>query len=541
VSAGVPVGGESVTSEALAPAELSHAHPAAEMLRVALPTVVTMTSYTVMQFIDGLMVSRIGADGVYLAAQGNGGIVMWLTISFVLGLTTVINTFVSQHLGAGTPAQGARYAWVGLYLSLATALPMLAMIPLLPWVFGLMGHEGRLLELETGYAQVLFAGAFLTLGARSIAHYFYGMHRPIVVMVSVLLAQVVNVVANAVLIFGPDGPGEGMSVGPFGWFFEWTGSLAAWLGIPAMGVTGAALGTVLGTAVEFLLPIAIFLGPMHKKFGTRRAWRCGWGAVKDIGRVGWPGGLMFVNEMLCWGYLMAVMLKAGGEAAAVHAAGGPGVLSAAEVSEAGVAHNAAGWIALRYMHLSFMPAVGLSIGVTALVGRCMGMGRPDLAAQRAMLGLKIGVVYMGLCAAAFVIFREPMVRLFLPEGLSAEETARLVSIGAMVMIAAAVFQVFDAIAIVLSGALRGAGDTVWPGIVTVVSSWVCIIVVGHAMIVWMPQLGSMGPWIGASLYVIVLGVLLGLRFMGGKWKRIKLVGEPQPDPGVSGGVLPGEA
>ncbi len=536
-----------------APALATHKHPAMEMLTVALPTVVTMTSYTVMQFIDGLMVSRIGADGVYLAAQGNGGMAMWLTISFTLGLTTVINTYVSQHLGAGKPERGARYAWVGLYLSLMTALPMLAVIPFLPAVFGMAGHDGRLLELESKYAQILFAGAFLTLGARSVAHYFYGMHKPLVVMSAVLLAQVVNVFANAVLIFGADGPGAGMNVGPFGWFFEWTASIAGLLGIPAMGVAGAAIGTLLGTAVEFLIPIAMFLGPMNAKYATRAAWRCGWGAFKNVLRIGWPGGLMFVNEMACWGYLMAVMLKAGGEAAAVHAAGGPGVLTPAEVSEAGVAHNAAGWIALRYMHLSFMPAVGLSIGVTAIVGRCMGMGRPDLAAQRAMLGLKIAVVYMGLCAAAFVIFREPMVRLFLPEGLSAEAASRLISIGAAVMIAAAVFQVFDAIAIVLSGALRGAGDTVWPGVATVLCSWGCIIGLGHALIVFAPQLGSMGPWIAASAFVIVLGVLLSFRFASGKWKTIKLVHDhdhpgpddgaedPRPNPGISAGNLPGEA
>ena len=91
----------------------------AEMVAVAAPTVVTMTSYTVMQFVDGMMVARIPGDGPYVAAQGNGGIAVWLFVSLAFGTMQIINTFVSQHLGAGRPARGAAYAWAGLWGSLA--------------------------------------------------------------------------------------------------------------------------------------------------------------------------------------------------------------------------------------------------------------------------------------------------------------------------------------------------------------------------------------------------------------------------------------
>lgn len=91
------------------------------------------------------------------------------------------------------------------------------------------------------------------------------------------------------------------------------------------------------------------------------------------------------------------------------------------------------------------------------------------------------------------------------------------------MIAAAVFQLFDAIAITMSGALRGAGDTVWPGVVTIVLSWVCIVGGGHLAIALVPHWGSMGPWVGASAYIILLGVFLLARFLAGNWKRIDLL------------------
>ena len=109
----------------------------------------------------------------------------------------------------------------------------------------------------------------------------------------------------------------------------------------------------------------------------------------------------------------------------------------------------------------------------------------------------------------------------------------LIAIGSKVMIAAAVFQVFDAMAITTSAALRGAGDTLWPGIATIVLSWVCIIGVGYGMVKFVPSLGSIGPWIGASLFIILLGIALSFRFVQGKWKSMTLVdsdGEPDLDP-----------
>lgn len=498
-----------------------------EMLVIAAPTVVTMTSYTVMQFVDALMVSRIEGDGPYVAAQGNGGIMAWLAISFALGVIGMVNTFVSQNLGAEKLDRCASYAWAGLWISGGWSLVLGLLIPLAPVIYGQMGHPEELLRLETQYAQIMLSGMLLTLAARSLANFFFGMHRPSVVMIAALSGNVVNVMANALLIYGPDGPPA------FVPFHAEIGAFADSLGIPALGVAGAAVGTVIGSAVELVIPLALFLGPkLNRELGTRRAWRCGLKPIRDLLRLGWPGGLMFANEMICWSYLMSVLLVRGGEA----------------VGDDPALHNTAGWIGLRYMHLSFMPAVGLSIAVSAIVGKCMGMRRPDLAAQRAWLGLGIAVVYMGVCAAAFVLFRDEMIRVFVDSDMPEEQATLLIGIGAKVMIAAAVFQVFDAVAIVISGALRGAGDTVWPGVVTVISSWICIVAGGHALLHFAPQLGSIGPWIAAAAYIVVLGVLLLARFLAGKWRSIDLVGDDdhhgpsvaQPTPAASGAAAEGD-
>ncbi|MEZ6241498.1 MAG: MATE family efflux transporter [Phycisphaerales bacterium] len=482
-------------------------HPLVEMLVIGAPTVVTMTSYTVMQFVDGMMVAHIQPPNpAYVAAQGNGGMFVWLAMAACLGLLSLINSFVSQNLGAGTPEKGAAYAWNGIWLAACASILFIPYALLMGPIFKAIHpapEQADLVRMELSYAHVLIAGAFLTLASRGLANYFFGMHKPGVVMVAVLLGNVVNVFANAVLIFGAAGAPEGT---PFREFFR---SIAQSLGVDAMGVTGAALGTVIGTAFELVIPFCVFLGPRwNTKYHTRAAWRPASKPLKDLLRVGWPAGLMMGNELVCWGMLMAWLVPMGGEAA----------------GEDPVVHNAAGWIALRYMHVAFMPAIGLSIAVSAMVGRAMGMGRPDLAAARAWLGLKVTLTYMGVCALAFVIFRGDMISVFVPSDMSPEARDAVLRVGSSIMIAAAVFQLFDACAITMSASLRGAGDTVWPGIATIVLSWSLIVGGGLLMIQVAPGLGSLGPWTGAASYIVVLGIVLLARFMQGKWRSIRLAG-----------------
>ena len=173
----------------------------------------------------------------------------------------------------------------------------------------------------------------------------------------------------------------------------------------------AAWGTVIGTAFELVIPLVIFLSSRFaREFGTRAAWRVSKRHIADIFRIGWPGALMFANEMACWTYLMVALIPKAADAA----------------GQSPVLANTAGWIGLRYMHLSFMPTVGLSIAITAIVGKCMGMNRPELAASRTWLAFRLGLAYMGLCGVGFFIFREPLVDLFVSNDTSQADREQII-------------------------------------------------------------------------------------------------------------------
>jgi len=455
--------------------------PLAEMLIIALPVIGTMVSFTLMQFVDKIYCGMLGAEA--LSAAGNGGLAAFFPVSVMMGLVGVVNTYVSQNLGAGRPERGPAYAWNAMWLALGTWLVVLVPYAVfLPEVFafmrGLMGVKAPsayVLENEAVYARILLGGMILTICARGIAQYFYGMHKPLTVAVGTVAANLVNWFMTWALVFGK-------------------------FGLPRWEVAGSAVGTVIGSVVEIAIPMAVFLsGKYHAAYQTRSAWRPSLRHMKEIWKIGWPAGLMFGNEMVCWWIFMSGFVAA-----------------------YGAAHNAASWAALSYMHLSFMPAVGLSFAITAIVGKCIGAGRKDLVPNRVFLAIGLAMAYMGTCALCFFLFRKPMMELF-SEGNSPEIHSEMIRIGGQLLILAAIFQVFDAMGITLVGALRGAGDTVWPGVMTVVLSWGVLIGGGKLAMRLFPEWESVGPWAAASLYIIMFALGLVYRFLSGKWREMKVL------------------
>ncbi|MHC4980161.1 MAG: MATE family efflux transporter [Planctomycetota bacterium] len=273
--------------------------PLREVWSIAWPSVLSMTSYTVMQFVDKLMVAQVGP--LQVAAQGNGGIWAFTPLAFALGVLTVVNTYVSQNLGAGKPENGSKYAWASFWLAIsAWVLLLVPWAIVLPWVFVTVGHGPRLVELETGYGRILLLGGVLVMASRGINNYFFGMHRPRIVTVSSIVGNLVNGLANYVLIFGSDGlPAWGLPGVP---------------GVTPMGLHGAALGTVIGTAVELAIPALVFLGPkFNAAYGTRQAWRPRLGPIRDLLRIGWPAAVQFGNEIVAWSIFMSVLVGLFGE------------------------------------------------------------------------------------------------------------------------------------------------------------------------------------------------------------------------------------
>ena len=162
-----------------------------------------------------------------------------------------------------------------------------------------------------------------------------------------------------------------------------------------------------------------------------------------------------------------------------------------------------------------MPAFGISTAVTALVGRYIGRRQPDVAMQRAHLGFALAVTYMLACAAVFFFARQQLIGFFAVD-------PDVLKLGATLLIFAAIYQLFDAMYIVYYGALRGAGDTFVPAIVTAALCWSITVLGGYLAARHAPRLGPSGPWILATIYGAILGVFMYTRFIRGRWRSINL-------------------
>jgi MATE family multidrug resistance protein len=445
-----------------------------EVLRLAAPSVLNTVSFTLMQFVDGLMVSHVGHEA--LSAQMVGGITAFTPMCFFIGLLSCVSTFAAQNLGAGRKEQAAKYGWQGLWLAWAAAIAgMVVLIAAAPWIFALFGHEPRVAAMETQYFQILVAGGGFSLSVTALGAFFMGVHRPKVPLVAGICGNAVNLGAAYVLIFGE-------------------------LGLPRLGLTGAAIGSVIGTAVQALVIFGFFaVGRYAREYEVRRQWRPEWRAMLDLVRVGSPAGGMFIADVLMWTIFMGkIMGSFGTEALAAQA------------------------ILNRYWHLCFMPAIGVSTAVTAIVGRYCGARQPRLAWRRAHAGLLLIEGYMVTAGIVIWLARDPLVGFF---NRPFDPVVQSVATGAVIFIL--VCQAFDALNVTFIGALRGAGDTLWPGIVQTVLGYGVGLTASALVAYKMPEWGIQGPWTAASIYISVLGLVMWGRFLRGKWRTMTVI-EPAP-------------
>ena len=458
-----------------------------EVVRLAVPSILNMTSLTAMQFVDARMVAELG--GGVLGAQYIGGMSAFVTATFFMGVLSCVNTYAAQNLGANRPERSALYGWQGVWMSLAAWVLLGSLVPLAPLLFGHLPHPPEVRVMETRYFQVLTAGVGFILTARAIGHFFIGIHRPVVPLVAGVVGNAVNVLGNYLLIFG-----------------KW--------GLPALGLTGAACGTVIGAAVEAAIVLGLFLGsPDAGRFRVRRACRISWQAIRDLLRIGAPAGGMFLSEILMWLMFMAII-----------------------VGRFGRAHLDAAAILNRYLHLCFMPALGVSAANTALVGRYCGAGRPDLASRRAHAGLCLVELYMVSVGTAMWLGRGPLVAFF----NRAQDPALRAAVGQIATTAflfILVVQAFDALNVAFIGALRGAGDTFWPGVMQVGLAWGLGVGGGWLVTTLRPGWGSLGAWGVAAVYISVLGLAMWARFLSGRWRRVCAAG-PVPGPAEDAAAIP---
>ena len=379
-----------------------------EVLTLALPLVASMGSWTVMNFTDRLFLYKYSETA--MAAAFPAGMLNFTILSFPLGIASYTNTFVAQYHGAGRPNRIGLAVFQGVILGLIAIPVFLAMIPLAPYFFALAKHTPELAQQETTYYQALNLGAGAVIISGALSAFFTGRGKTWVVM----LVDVAAVLVNAMLAY------------------PWI--LGKW-GFPRMGIAGAGYATAIAQWFCILLFAALIMMPGNRRqFGVVAGLRFDAALMRRLLRFGGPNGLQFVIEVASFSVFILL------------------------VGQLGEAAMAATTLAMTVNSLVFVPMVGVGTAVSTLVGQQLGHNRDDLAARATWTSFGVAVLYTGTFALLYIFTPD----LFLLGHAASTDPAKFEPLRAAVVVLlrlVAAYCMFDAMTLVFSGAIKGAGDT----------------------------------------------------------------------------------
>ena len=368
-------------------------------------------------------------------------------------------------------------------MAVAAGVAFAALAPLAPAVFSLAGHTPAVERFEAEYFSVLCLGGLPTVASFALAGWHGGRGETRVVMAVNLALAVVNILLDRVLIFG---------LGP----------------VPGYGVRGAAAAT--GLAFAFACGLYLFL--LARERGFLSAWRHDGALMRRLLRFGVPTGLHYLADVAA--LTMFLML----------------------VGRLGADGLAATSLTFNLNSLCFLPAVGLGSAASILVGHRVGEGRAGLAVRTGWLAAAVGGCGMLLSGAAFWFFPGPLIDLYVGDGASftERELAALRSVAPVLLRFVAAYSLFDVLAVVLGGAVRGAGDTTFPLVWTLVCAWGLMVAPTAAVVWWEPLTGGtlterqgvVAAWGCAAAYIAVCGLGMAGRFAGGKWRAMTVLERP---------------
>ena len=419
------------------------------LVRLAVPVATVQVGLLAMGTVDTIMVGRVSPTD--LAAVALGNLYYFGASVFGMGVLFALDPVVAQAVGADDRPAVARGVQRGLFLAAILAgLATLALLPAHP-VLAVLRQPPEVVPVAAGYVLASIPGVFPFYGFVVFRQTLQAMGRVAPIVVVIVLANVANAFFNWVLIFGNLGLPELGAVGT-----GWASSLSRWcmmLGLAAIG------WPLLRDSVRPLRLDALALSPLRRLVG-----------------VGAPIGGQQLLEFGVFGAAGLLM-------------GWLGTLSMA-------AHQ----VALNLAALTFMVPVGVAQAASVLVGRAVGREDPAGARRAAGAGLVVGVVFMACTAALFLSAPTLLARLY-----SAD--APVVAVAAALIPIAGIFQVFDGVQVVASGALRGVGDTRVPMILNLVGFWVVGLPVGGAL-AFGAGMGPQGIWWGLAVGIGVVAVLL---------------------------------
>ncbi len=428
------------------------------MFLLALPLVLSELGWMAMGIEDTMFVGCVSAEAI-------GAISIGTTIFYTIailggGLLLGLDTLVSQATGAGDIEDRRRSLINGLWLVAALVPTVMLLVQGVTSILGLFGVNPEVLGQVAPYMRALNWSTPPLLVFFCLRRYLQSMGRPRPVMIAMVAANVVNIAGNWIFVFGH-------------------------LGAPRLGAVGSAWSTVIArTLMAAMVVVAVLRSEPALRAVSRGM---DFARVRELLKLGVPAALQIGAEMFVW----AAATVLAGRLAATSLAG----------------HQ----IAVTIVSTTFMLPLGVSSAAAVRVGHAIGRGDPRGAAHSGWVAVGLGAAIMSISALTLMSVPQFIARLFTPDAVIIAAAVPLLRL-------AALFQLFDGVQVVTTGALRGAGNTSAPMICHIIGYGVIGLPLG-AWLCFGDGLGAPGLWIGLTTGLIVIGVALAL-FWRGAARRI---------------------
>ncbi|MFT7528859.1 MAG: MATE family multidrug resistance protein [Arenicella sp.] len=444
------------------------------LLAISLPMVVSHGAFAIMIFTDRYFMSMISPT--HLAASLGGGVASFFCLSLFIGVLSYANALVAQAYGAGKMGTCSQVLTQSVIMAVLCTPLLVLLAIVVAQLFGAIGHDPQQAQLEEIYFKVLMLGGLVTLVKVCLGSYFSGIGRTRNVMVADGLGVLLNIPLSYGLIFGR-------------------------FGFPEMGIIGAGIGTVLGGLFTTLILAYYYFKREHRlTFLVAESFIFSEKLIRRHLKFGFPSGLeMFLNVAAFNLFLLMFQSY-------------------------GVAQGAAAAIVFNWDILSFVPMIGLHIGIISLIGRYIGANEFNKAQDVIKSGFIIGLGYSSVLAIMFAVFREPLVELFITPGLDSQEIRHLAT---YMMVGLACYAMADAIILVAGGVLRGAGDTKWLMITSVVLHWLMLII--QFFVIKVLNFDPLASWVVFVLMIIAIAGVYIWRLNGDEWRNPETIAQLQAD------------
>ncbi len=419
--------------------------------------------------IDIKMVGSLGVDAI--SAVGTGRNIIMLIMVLVMAISTGTIAMISRFTGMGDYKSVSASAGQAFFLSVVASA---FMIPLglitNEWILHILGVNDNVLILAKEYMSIFFLSIpffLLNFMAKSI---FQGAGDTKTPLMIDIVMNVMNVVGNFIFIFGF-------------WIF------------PAMGVGGAAMGTLVARLIGAILGWgALMSGRFIVKVDFKDMIKPKWEIGKQILKIGLPTAFQGLSRNISTFLIFAILARTMRAEAAV-----PAYVIGTNLNQ-----------------YALMPGLAIGTAAATLSGMNIGADKLERAHQTGKICAFLGAVLMGILAFIFVVFSTPFIKFFLNES-----NPEVLQIGKTFLIIIGLSEPLHAVTISLSRTMQGAGYTKYPFLVTFVS-WLLIRVSLCYILGLVLGFGSTGVWIGISISTIISGVLSSIVFKRGRWKYVEI-------------------